>query len=104
MIEDKINEEKTKQWNESISPRLESLRAWFSSDDWQKGLKVYLGNILQKRREHLEASENSALVDQFIKGQIAAFREFMAIPKFIEQQIEMIEKNKTAGPRGDAGY
>ena len=98
------NEQKTKEWNECISPRLESLRAWFSSDDWTKGINSYLGNVLQGRRQHLERQGNDALTDQFIKGQISMLREIMEMPSVIGKQIELVEKNKLAGPKGDAGY
>lgn len=101
---DVANDTKTAQWNEAISPRLTSLRAWFSGPEWKDGLRNYLNQVLMQRREHLEKMENDARGDQFIKGQIAAIKEVLAIPLFIEKQLEQAEKNKKAAPSGDAGY
>lgn len=101
---DTLNELKTEQWNKAISPRLVSLRAWFSSEEWTNGVRAYLSQVLVQRREHLEKLGNDPRDDQFIKGQIAAFKEVLAIPMFIEKQIEQAEKNKKAVPAGDAGY
>ena len=97
------NELKSNAWNEAISPRLESLRGWFGGDEWKKGIRQYLNFIIEQKRNELE-KPGTVPNDQFLKGQICAFKEVMAIPLFIEKQIEMSEKNKKAAPTGDAGY
>jgi hypothetical protein len=99
-----INDAKTKEWNQAISPRLESLRAWFSSNEWKDGVLAYLNSVLNQRREHLERKGNEFGDDQFIKGQIAMLKQIMTLPNVIEKQIELAEKNKGSGSRGDAGY
>jgi hypothetical protein len=99
-----LNEIKTKAWNAAISPRLTALRAWYSGAEWKEGVSAYLNQQLLKRREHLEERGNDPRDDQYIKGQIAMLKEILAIPVFIEQQIEQAEKNKKAAPSGDAGY
>lgn len=97
------NELKTKAWNEAISPRLIPLRAWFNSPEWKEGVRQYLNFILEQKRDTLERPE-AGPTDQFIKGQISAFKEVLALPLFIEKQIEITEKNKELVPKGDAGY
>jgi len=97
------NELKTKAWNEAISPRLEALRAWFGGSEWKDGIRQYLNFIVEQKRDELE-KPGTVPNDQFLKGQISAFKEILNIPLFIEKQIELVEKNKQAGPSGDAGY
>lgn len=98
------NEAKTKDWNESISPRLESLRSWFNDDNWKQGAGAYLKSQLARRQQHLEAIENDPRSDQFIKGQISMLRQILALPDVIDRQIELLSKATTHHPKGDAGY
>jgi hypothetical protein len=95
---------KSKAWNEAITPRLETLRAWFGSSEWKDGVRAYLNEVLSQRREHLENKGNEHGSDQFIKGQIAMLKEIIAIPTVIDRHIELAEKNKDGAPKGDAGY
>lgn|SRR5262249_27693162 len=98
------NQQMVQEWNESISPRLESIRAWFSSDEWKKGVQAYLSNVLLHLREELEKKDNTPALDQYTKGQIDMLKQLIRIPDVIEKQIELIAQNKASGPRGDAGY
>jgi len=98
------DDQMVKEWNGTISPRLESIRAWFTADEWKKGVQAYLSNVLMHLRENLEKKDNSPALDQYTKGQIDMLKQLIRIPDVIEKQIELIAKNKESVPRGDAGY
>jgi hypothetical protein len=93
---------RTKKWNDSISPRITALRAWFKAPEWTEGLRPYLLFLLESDRDQLERPGTSEH-DQFIKGKVSAFKEIINLPLFIEKQIEMQEK-PAPKPSGDAGY
>lgn len=96
------NELKVKKWNEAISPRVTQLRSWFSQSEWTEGVRPYLNFIIETKRDELERP-GTLPNDQFLKGQISAFKELLSLPLFIEKQIEMSEKPKPQ-PSGGAGY
>ena len=102
--QDKLNNARAREWNHTISPRLAALHSWFLADEWQKGIGAYLCYMLEEKRLMLEGVSTPDTSLDFIRGQIFMLREFLALPAVIDRQIEMIEKNLDAGPKGDAGY
>jgi hypothetical protein len=100
-----LNDAKTKAWNQSISPKLESLRAWFSGPEWKDGVGNYLRFVTQQQTQNLVRGCKTRDEDQYLRGLIAGLQQVVEMPQAIERQIELIEQNKKqAESRGDAGY
>jgi hypothetical protein len=85
------DELKAKAWNESIVPNLEMIRAWFSMDAYTKGVLPYLKYCEARFLDKLISSEDRTREqERFLAGEIAYLREFLAMPKAIENNIRII--------------
>lgn len=94
----------TKEWNESISSRLESLRSFMMTDEWQKGVSPYLraaqGHaIIKLLGESLPQDANN-----YLRGLIAGLQLVVSLPATIEAEIQRQSKKPDSGPKGNAGY
>ena len=99
-MKDRDNEKVTKQYNQSISPRARQILAWFKEPAWTEGINPYFSYILATLRDELE---RPGATDEFVKGQISAFKEILNFPAFIERQVEMSDRPQPK-PQGEAGY
>lgn len=93
----------TKEWNESISSRLEPLSRFFSHAEWTNGVSVWLraltGNALLKLMDAKTLEEV-----HYIRGFVAALKVVHSLPSSVEADIAKKETERSAGPKGDAGY
>ena len=103
MSEHNENELKATGWNKYISPRVESLRGWFSSSDWTTGISPFLQEQLAILQKQLNAGQPSQRQEDIIRGRLLAIQEFLDLPATIENQIALGNKKKVK-PQGDAGY
>ena len=106
-----LEEIKAKAWNESISPRLEALRAWFESTEWTQGIAPYLRGRFDAFLDKKLAGNSTLTHEQekFIDGQMAMLRELLTFPQVIRQNIELADQQKKqnearAHSVGSAGY
>jgi hypothetical protein len=95
----------TKEWNESISKRLEPLSAYLDQDDWKKGIAPYLkalqGNAVVKMIN--ESCPPDGI--NYLRGFIAGLRIVLCLPQSIESQIKQEQSKDNKGkPSGTAGY
>jgi hypothetical protein len=92
----------TKEWNESLSKRLESVRSFLDQDEWKKGIALYLkaiqgGAMAKLINENLGPDGYS-----YTRGFIAALRVIVSLPSSIDAQIENENKRATStGPQKD---
>jgi len=95
----------TKEWNEAIAKRLEPLRAYLDSDEWKKGVSIYLkgvqgASLIKMLNEGLPPDGYN-----YLRGFIAALRLVICLPQSIEGQIEREQNKTTKGvPPSGAGY
>lgn len=95
----------TKEWNESLSKRLESLRAYLDADEWKKGVSVYLKAVQAGSMAKLLNEQMSQDGYQYMRGFIAALRLVICLPQSIEGQIQNEQNSKEKGiSAGNAGY
>jgi hypothetical protein len=95
----------TKEWNESLSKRLEPLSAYLDQDDWRKGIAPYLkalqGNAVAKMLN--ESCPPDGI--NYLRGFIAGLRVVLCLPQSIESQISQEQSKEHKGiPTGTAGY
>jgi len=95
----------SKEWNESLSKRLESLAAFLDQDEWTKGVSVYLkalqGNAVVKMLNEQIPIEGI----HYLRGFVAALRLVTCLPQSIETQISQEQSKVHKGiPNGTAGY
>ena len=95
----------TKEWNESISKRLEPLRAFLDADEWKKGISIYLRATQGTAMARLLNESMTHEGYQYLRGFIAALRLVICLPQSIEGQIQQEQNSKEKGiPTGSAGY
>lgn len=100
-----INQARTDAWNETITPRLESLRGWTAGDEWAKGFLPYHQAALSRLLDQLVTGCKDRDEDMFVRGKIAAMKEIVGFRDMILRQIKAIEENKKKDEsRGQAGY
>jgi hypothetical protein len=92
----------TKEWNEALSKRLESVRSYLDADEWQKGISVYLRAIQGGAMAKLINDNLGQDGYSYTRGFIAALRLVISLPQSIEAQIENEAKRSSAtGPQKD---
>ena len=95
----------SKEWNECISTRLESVDAHLHQDAWTKGIGIYLRALQGGAVAKLLNQEVPADAVGYLRGFAAALRVVICLPQSVSAQIEQ-EQNKSEkkGPQGTAGY
>jgi hypothetical protein len=94
----------SKEWNESIAGRLESMRSYFSQDEWTKGLDPYLKSLMGNAMVKIMGETTSHDGVTYLRGFLAALKIITSLPKSVEAQIAGEVSKSNLGPKGDAGY
>jgi hypothetical protein len=94
----------TKEWNEAISSRLESLRGYLSQDEWVKGISPHLKAIQGHAMVKLLGETLTQDANSYLRGLIAGLKIATSLPSTIEAAISGEVSKTKGGPKGDAGY
>ena len=95
----------TAEWNECLAKRLEPVHAYLDSDEWRKGIAVYLKAVQGGAMAKMLNESLAPDAYQYYRGFIAGLRLVICLPQSIESQIKQAENaNAQKVPRGDAGY
>jgi hypothetical protein len=94
----------TKEWNEAISCRLESLRGYLSQDEWEKGVSIHLKAIMGHAIAKVMGEQLTPEAVTYLRGFCAALKLVTSLPVSVEAQIKGEVAKTSGGPKGDAGY
>lgn len=94
----------TKEWNEAISSRLESLRGYLSQDEWQKGISPHLRAVMGNAIAKMLGEQLTQPANDYLRGFCAALKFVTSLPQSVEVAISGEDMKTKAGPKGDAGY
>jgi hypothetical protein len=94
----------SKEWNEAISCRLESLRGYLAQDEWQKGISIHLKAIQGHAMVKLLGESLTQDANNYLRGLIAGLKIATSLPASVEAAIAGESSKTKGGPKGDAGY
>jgi hypothetical protein len=94
---DVVNKLKAQAWNESITPRAESLLSYLRADIYQKGVLAYLKSMEAMAERKLLTGCKTRDDDQYMRGYLVALKEFIGLAEGIEAQVNA-KKNPPAVP------
>lgn len=94
----------TKEWNEAISCRLESLRGYLAQDEWEKGISIHLKAVMGNAIVKVMGEQLSPHAVSYLRGFCAALRMVTSLPASVESAIKGEVQKTSGGPKGDAGY
>ena len=95
----------TKEWNESISTRLESVRSFLDHDEWTKGISPFLRAVMGNGIAKLLSENCQPDAYNYTRGFIAGLRMVTSLPTSIEAQIQQADaKSKSGKPDETSGY
>jgi hypothetical protein len=94
----------SKDWNESLSSRLESVRGYLSQDEWTKGLSPYLRATMGHAMLKMLGESLPHDANNYLRGFIAALKMVVSLPQSVESQIKQEVDKTNSGPKGSAGY
>jgi hypothetical protein len=103
-IEDFLTKHGTKEANECLSSRLESLRAFFDNDEWKKGVSIHIQALIGDMMQTWLLKRTN-VSEEFARGYCSALIRVLALPTTVENQINTEAANKKTGASiGTAGY
>ena len=94
----------TKEWNEAISSRLESLRSYLRQDEWTKGIDIHLKAVMGNGIAKMLGESLSQDANNYLRGFIAGLKMVSSLPNSVEVAISGEVQKTKSGPKGDAGY
>jgi hypothetical protein len=95
----------SKEWNEAIASRLESMRVYLSQDEWKKGIDPYLRGILANGIQKMLGEKCEVRDVDYLRGMVACAKIILALPGSVEGQIAAEQgKQMASKDRGAAGY
>ena len=95
----------TKEANEALESRLESLRSYLSQDEWKKGISIHLQALIGSMLQSWVLKKGDDPSEDFVRGYVSALIRIAALPITIEQQITFQAKQDDPKSKpGDAGY
>lgn len=102
---DCLSNSSSDEWQNALASRLESTRAWLDSDEWKKGVSVYLRAVLGKALAKLLSEQAPMEQYHYARGFVAALRLMISFPASIEAAIEQAAKSeKTRSSPGSGQY
>jgi hypothetical protein len=99
-----LTKSQTKEWNEALSSRLESVRSFLDQDQWAKGVAIYLRAVQAEAMRKLIGENLPDAGVHYVRGLIAGLQIVLSLPTTIEGQISMKATAQNRAPKGDAGY
>lgn len=95
----------TKEWQEAISSRLESLRSYFGQDEWAKGISPWIRAVMGHGISKILGETLDQNAYQYTRGFIAGLRLVLTLPTSIDGQIQAADAKQKAGkPDEKSGY
>lgn len=103
-IVEALTKSQTKEWNEALSSRLESVRSFLEQDQWTKGIHVYLRSIQAEGMRKLIGENVPENGIHYLRGLIAGLQIALSLPSTLDAQIALKSSAPSRAPKGDAGY
>jgi hypothetical protein len=94
----------TKEWNEAISCRLESIRGYLMQDEWEKSISIHLKAVMGNAIAKVMGETLNQDAVSYLRGFCAALKMVTSLPQSVEAAIKGEVNKEKSGPKGDAGY
>lgn len=101
---DLLSKSGSKEYNEAIASRLESMRAYLSHDEWTKGLSIYIKALLANSLKAMMDPKTSHEGVQYSRGFASALTILLNLPRSVEGEIEKQSIIASRSETGEAGY